>query len=419
MKIIKFKLIPFFILGFFTAFTQKFEVEFLIDRTYNKVTLNTILESMNLLSSIDEDYLTIKMIAAAETESKIKHDNNKEGKELMECHVVLMAGVLCDPCNRLQKGIKSIKSPGVVKVFAQTTDNDFGTCDMKVQDYDAISANEDLAAIIKAEKEKAKKLKVDYKVLIWIPSNETVTIDLVVSTNERKVDFGTEITFTAKTNSKEKTSVIMLVNGEEIEECKESGSVKISRVLPLVKAIEIIEPTIVTLVRKGCGNPKKVTFELNRNCEEIETVVHDIWYDSKSIGPLGTKTSASQNLDNNAFTIIKLVDNKLYMVVINKQCGVRSYRAELVDIQTNVEYKFNLKKSSDQSGIHLSSGDMEDYIVYTLDQNIMKSQGIIHCDDDTEPKYRMRIVPVEAINDDLKVKGYESKWEVVKFQKCN
>ena len=418
MKTLKFKLIPFFILGFFTAFTQKFEVELLIDRTYNKVTLNTILESMNLLSSIDEDYLTIKMIAAAETESKIKHDNNKEGKELMECHVVLMAGVLCDPCNRLQKGINSIKSPGVLKVF--TTDIDFGTCDMKVQDYDAISANEDLAAIIKAEKEKAKKLKVDYKVLIWIPSNQTVTIDLVVSTNERKVDSGTEITFTAKTNSKEKTSVIMLVNGEEIEECKESGSVKISRSLPFVKAIEIYEPTIVSLEGKGCGNPKKVTFELNRNCEEIETVVHDISYDSKSIGPLGTKTSASQNLDNNACTFIKLVDNNLYMVVINKQCGVRSYRAELVDIQTNVEYKFNLKKSNEQSAIHLSSSDMEDYTVYTLDRSIMMSQGIFDLRaDDTEPKYRMRVVPVEAIKDDLKVKGFESKWEVVKFQKCN
>jgi hypothetical protein len=31
----------------------------------------------------------------------------------------------------------------------------------------------------------------------------------------------------------------------------------------------------------------------------------------------------------------------------------------------------------------------------------------------------MRIVPVEAIKDDLDVKGYESKWEVVMFQKCN
>jgi hypothetical protein len=418
MKTIKFKLIPFFILGFFTAFTQKFEVELLIDRTYNKVTLNTILESMNLLSSIDEDYLTIKMIAAAETESKIKHDNNQEGKELMDCDVILMAGVLCDPCNRLQKGINSKEKEGVVKVFAQTTDNDFGTCDMKVQDYDAISANEDLAAIIKAEKKKAKKLKVDYKVLIWIPSNETVTIDLVVSTNLRKVDFGTEITFTAKTNSKEKTSVIMLVNGEEIEECKESGSVKISRVLPLVKAIEIVEPTIVTLEGKGCGNPKKMTFELNGKCDEIQKVVHDMWYDSKSVGPLGKK--GTDILDKVSCTTVKLVDNKLYMVVLNKQCGVRSYRAELVDIQTNVQYTLNLKKSADQSAIHLSSGDREDYTVFTLDHNVMKSQGIFDFRaDDTEPKYKMRIVPAEAIKDDLKVKGYESKWEVVKFQKCN
>lgn len=418
MKTFKFILLPFFILGFFTAFAQKFEVELLIDRTYNKVKLNEILETMELLSSIGEDYMTIKMIAAAETESKIKHDNNQEGKELMNCDVLLMAGVLCDPCNRLQKGIKSIKSPGVVKVFAQTTDNDFGTCDMKVQEYDAISANEDLAAIIKAEKKKAKKLKVDYKVLIWIPSNETVTIELVASTNVRKVDFGTEITFTAKTNSKEKTGVIMLVNDEEIEECKETGSAKIKRDSPLVKTIEIVEPTVVTLEGKGCGNPKKMTFELNGKCDEIQKVVHDILYDSKSVGPLGTKRT--DMLDKVSCTTVNLVDNKLYMVVINKQCGVRSYRAELVDIQTNKQYMLNLKKSSDQSAIHLTSGDREDYTVFTLDHNVLKSQGVFDFRaDDSEPKYKMRIVPVEAIKNDLKVKGYESKWEVVKFQKCN
>ena len=83
----------------------------------------------------------------------------------------------------------------------------------------------------------------------------------------------------------------------------------------------------------------------------------------------------------------------------------------------------NLKKSPDQSAIHLISGDREDYAVFTLDHDVMNSQGIFdfRADGtgyDSEPKYRMRIVPVEAIKDDLKVKGYESKWEVVKFQKC-
>jgi hypothetical protein len=410
----KIKLITLFILGFYITYAQKFEVELLIDLKYNKEKLNAKLGALGLLSSIDEDYLTIKMIGD-EVEKKTKHNNGLEDKELKECDIIHMPGVLCDPCNRLQQGIKSITDPGVVKVFAQTSDNDFGTCDMKIQDYDAISANEDLAAIIKAEKKKAKKLKVDYKVIIWIPSNETVTIDLVASTDERKVDFGTAITFTAKTNSKENTSIIMTVNSEEIEE----GRQQINRSINYAKTIEIVEPTIVTLKVKGCDNPKTMKFELYGNCEEIEKVVHDITYDSKSVGPLGTKTSASQNLDNNACTIINLVDNKLYMVVINKQCGVRSYRAELVDIQTNEEYKVVMKKSVLQSDVHLSSGDKEDYTVYILDHDIMKSRGIFDLRaDDTEPKYKMRIVPTESIKSDLEVKGYESKWEVVKFQKC-
>ena len=407
----KIKLITLFILGFYITYAQKFEVELLIDLRYNKEKLNGKLGSLGLLSSIDEDYLTIKMIGD-EVEKKTKHNNGLDGKELKECDIIHMPGVLCDPCNRLQQGIKS---PGVVKVYAQTSDNDFGTCDMKIQDYDAISANEDLAAIIKAEKKKAKKLKVDYKVIIWIPSNETVTIDLVASTDERKVDFGSAITFTAKTNSKENTSIIMTVNSEEIDE----GRQQINRNINFAKTIEIVEPTIVTLKVKGCDNPKTMKFELYGNCEEIEKVVHNITYDSKSVGALGTKTSASQNLDNNACTIIKLVDNKLYMVVINKQCGVRSYRAELVDIQTNEEYKVVMKKSVLQSDVHLSSGDKEDYTVYFLDHDIMKSRGIFDLRaDDTEPKYKMRIVPTESIKSELEVKGYESKWEVVKFQKC-
>lgn len=400
---------------FSLGYAQKFEVVLLIDNTYDKAKLNNRLESMQILSLIEEDYLTIKMIAAAETESKIKHDNGLDGKEQKDCDIILMAGVRCDPCRRL--GLEQ-KTSGTVKVFAQTTDNDFGTCDLKVENYEAISSTEDLGAIIKEQKKLAKKSKNDYKVIFWIPSNETISIDLLASPSDKKVDFGTEVTFTAKTNSKDNTSVIMKVNDELIEECSETGSVKISRSSTLVKTIEIVEPTIVTLEGKGCGNPEKIEIELSGNCDEVEKVVHDILYDSKSVGPLGKKES--NTLDGVPCTTIKLVDNKLYMVVLNKQCGIRSYRAELVDIKTGVEYKLNLKKDANQSAIHLTSGDREDYSVFTLNHDDMKSRGIFdRRSDDSEPKYKMRIVPVEAIKEELDIKGYESKWEVVKFQKCN
>jgi hypothetical protein len=184
-----------------------------------------------------------------------------------------------------------------------------------------------------------------------------------------------------------------------------------------VKTIEIVEPTIVTLEGKGCGNPERIEIELNGKCDEVEKVQHDMLYDSKSVGPLGKKKST---LDGVPFTEIKLVDNKLYMVVLNKQCGIRSYRAELVDVQTGVEYKLNLKKDVNQSAIHLTTSDRDNYFVFTLNHDDMKSRGIFDDrTDKSDPKYKMRIVPVEAIKDELDVKGYESKWEVVKFQKCN
>ena len=409
------KFLLFFLFVFSLSFAQKFEVVLLIDNTYDKTKLNLKLETMNVLSLIEEDYLTIKMIAAAETESKIKHDNGEEGKDRKDCDIILMAGVRCDPCRRL--GLEQ-KSTGTIKVYAQTTDNDFGTCDLKVENYEAISATEDLGVIIKEQKKIAKKSKADYKVIFWIPSNETISIDLVASPSDKKVDFGTEVTFTAKTNSKENTSVIMRVNDELIDECSETGSVKISRASTLVKTIEIVEPTIVTLEGKGCGNPEKIEIELNGKCDEVEKVLHDILYDSKSLGALGTKKSFA--LDGILFTEIKLVDNKLYMVVLNKQCGIRSYRAELVDVKTGVEYKLNLKKDANQSAIHLTTSDRDNYSVFTLNHDDMKSRGIFdERSDKTVPKYKMRIVPVEAIKDDLDVKGYESKWEVVMFQKCN
>jgi hypothetical protein len=408
------KFLLFFLFVFSLSFAQKFEVVLLIDNTYNKTNLNLKLETMNVLSLIEEDYLTIKMIAAAETESKIKHDNGEEGKDRKDCDIILMAGVRCDPCRRL--GLEQ-KSTGTIKVYAQTTDNDFGTCDLKVENYEAISATEDLGEIIKEQKKIAKKSKSDCKVIFWIPSNETIFIDLVAFPSDKKVDFGTEVTFTAKTNSKENTSVIMRVNDELIDECSETGSVKISRASTLVKTIEIVEPTIVTLEGKGCGNPERIEIELNGKCDEVEKVQHDILYDSKSVGPLGKKKST---LDGVPFTEIKLVDNKLYMVVLNKQCGIRSYRAELVDVQTGVEYKLNLKKDANQSAIHLTTSDRDNYSVFTLNHNDMKSRGIFDDRiDKSDPKYKMRIFPVEAIKDDLDIKGNESMWEVVKFQKCN
>jgi hypothetical protein len=406
-----------FLLAFIALFSgyfgQKFSVVLLIDKPYKEQQLNTELESMNLISLMEEEYLTIKMMATSENDQPMRHVYSDD-KKLRKCNIILMAGVRCDPCKRLNQ---EINGSGTVNVYAQTSDNDFGTCDLKVGKYSPFLPSEHLDEIIKEERKKSKKVNGDYKVVFWIPSNETVTIDLLASSTLRKVDFGTEITFTAKTNSKEKTSVIMKINDELIEECSETGSTKIQRGTDLTKTIEITDETTVSLEGKGCGEPKTILVELSGKCDQIEKVKHELLYNSKSVGPLGKY--ASKTLDNVPCTTIKLVDNKYYMVVLNKQCGVRSYRADLIDVKTGKEYSFNLKKDINQSAIHLNGSDREDFMVFTLNHDIMKSSGVFERDDDTEPKYKMRIVPVEAIKDDLELQGNESKYETVKFQKCN
>lgn len=126
-----------------------------------------------------------------------------------------------------------------------------------------------------------------------------------------------------------------------------------------------------------------------------------------------------------------LVDNKYYIIVLNKQCGVKEYRAEFEDVQTKRRFTATLRKSPEQANVHLNSGDRDEYAVFTLNHDDLKSKGLfdlrpttlyennVPYTDDSEPKYKMRIVPTEAVKNSLELKGNESSYQVVKFQKCN
>jgi len=407
------KLLLFFLCLFSLGFAQKFEVVLLIDNIYeDRESFNIILGKFSLLPLIEEDYFKIKMIAASGVESKIKHydDENRN-----ECDIILMAGVKCDPCHRL--GLEK-KTPETVKVFVQTTNNVSGTCDLKVDDYEAFSEEEDLAAIIKEQRKIAKKKKKDYKVIFWIPSNEKNTIDLVATPSDNAVDFGTVVNVKATTNSKEGIMVEMKVNDELIKKCSENdGFTKITQQLPLVENIEIIEPTTVTVAEKGCENPKRIEIKLNSTCDSVIKIKHKILYDSKSYGPLGTTTK--NILDGLNTTTIKLVNDNYY-VILNKQCGIRSYAVELIEIQTGSEYKVPLMKSVDQSSIHLREVDLEKYNVFRMEYNTFKEMGILKSrSDGSEPKYKMRIVPEKPAKEGLELEErHKSDWVVVKFQKC-
>jgi hypothetical protein len=398
---------------------QSFKVVFLIDQVYEKTKLNALLESMNALSLIGEDYVQIKMISNSENQIKLSHDNQKEGKELKKCEVFGMSGVRCNPCLRLEQERKTSSV-----VYAATRDNDFGTCSMDLDDYKALSPSEDLSVLLKEERKIAKKSgKDEYKVIIWIPSNETVSINLVTDLSARKVDFGTLVNFTAKTNSKDYIPVIMRVNDVLVDECKDNGITRINKAEPLVKQIEITERTKVSLEGKGCGEPIDIIVELNEDCNEVEQVTHDLFYTSRTEGPLGKKIAAQNTEDGVACTEIKLVQNKLYILVINKQCGVREFKAELVDVQTKEKFVLTLRKSVEQGLLHLNVADQKSYMVYTLNHDELKAKGVFDLrkgadGEPSEPKFEMRIIPTEAVKDDLDIQGKQSRLQVVKFQKC-
>jgi hypothetical protein len=419
MKILRFTLFLFIAFQINFGFTQSFKVVFLIDQAYEKTKLNALLESMNALSLIGEDYVQIKMISNSENQIKLSHDNQKDGKEFRKCEVIGMSGVRCNPCKRLDQ---ERKANGVV--YAATRDNDFGTCNMDLDDYQALSPNDDLSMILKEERKKAKKSgKEDYTVIFWIPSSETVSINLVPDISSRKVDFGTLVNLTAKTNSKDYIPVTMRINEDLVDECKDNGFTRINKVEPLVKQIEITEKTSVSLEGKGCGEPIDIVFELNEDCNKVEQVTHEIYYTSKSVGSLGKKITAQNTEDGVACTEIKLVDNKLYILVLNKQCGVREYKAELVDVQTKEKFSVTLRKSVEQGNVHLNISDQKRFMVYTLNHDELKAKGIFDLrkgadGEPSEPKYEMRIVPTEAVTDELDIQGKQSRSVVVKFQKC-
>ena len=396
-------------------YSQDFKVVFLIDKIYDKTTLNTTLESMNGLSLIGEDFVTFKMISNSENEVKLSHDNGGDGKKIKKTSVIGNAGVRCKPCRRLLEERKVQNT-----TYVLTSDNDFGTCKLGVDQYEALASNDDLEQLIKTERKKSKKIIGDYKVIFWIPSSQTVSIDLMSDNENKKVDFGTLVTFTASTNSKESIPIIMKVNDVLIDECKDNGVAKINRNVPLSISQEITETIQITLEGKGCGDVKKMTIEVNGKCDEIEKVIHDIYYNSKSKGALAKKIAAENTLDGVACSEIQLVDNKYYMIVLNKQCGVREYRAEFEDVQTNNKITATLRKSQEQANVHLNSSDRDSYSVFTLNHDDLKAKGLFDIrSDETEPKYNMKIFPTEAVKDGLELKGNESRSQVVKFQKCN
>ena len=398
---------------------KDFKVVFLIDRVYEKGMLNTLLEQMKALNFIGEEYVQFKMISNAENTIKLNHRYD-DGKDVRDCEVIGMPGVRCDPCNRLAEEKKKGKSV----VFAVTSDSDNGVCNMGLDDYSAISQDEDLSKLIKNEKKKAKKTKESYTVIIWIPSNETVSFNLTADNSSLKVDFGTIVNLLAQTTSKDRVPVIIKVNNDLISQCKETGSTKINRDEALSFQIEITESTTVSLKGKGCDNEKTLTFEVNENCNEIEKVEHDVTYNSKAEGTLGKIVPATIALDGIECTEIKFIDNSKYLIILNKQCGVREYKVELEDIETHKQFSFILRKSIDQSIKHLNTEDQKDKIVYEVNSFDLKGKGVFEertVSDPTkkEAKYKMRIVPTEAVKANLKLNGKESNWVTVKFQKCN
>jgi len=412
----------FFSLFFSWGFAQKFEVLFLIDKVYDEYELRSMLEKWNILSLVKEDYLTIKMVSSSENESKIKFHNKLDGKDKAECDVVSMSDVFCNPCRRLAEA-REIDGGGSVKIFIQNTGKSLATCDLGIDDYEAISEQEDLGEMIKKHKKLAKKSKKNYKVIFWVPSGQTVKLNLTVKPNLKKVEFGEEVTFIASTNSEVPTNVLMKVNNVPIPQCSDQGFTMLDNTVSLFYTDEIIKPTVVTLEIVGCGNPdpEEIKIDLISDCNKpLEKVKYDIMHNSVSLGSsLGTKKNNIN--DNTPYTVIKLIDNESYFVIVNKQCGIQFYQAEVVDIQTNETFEITLSKDENlnQSLVHLSELDRKNYSLFIISKKTIEDLGIgAEQSDGSDHLYKMRIVPLKAYKE-VNINGLESKYEVVKFQKCN
>ena len=112
--------------------------------------------------------------------------------------------------------------------------------------------------------------------------------------------------------------------------------------------------------------------------------------------------------------------------MINKQCGVREYRADFVERTTGRRFSFTLRKSQEQANVHLTTSDRDNYSVFTLNHDDLTAKGFFekvknpdNPELTSEPAYNMTIVPVEAVKSSLELRGNESEPHLVLFQKCN
>jgi hypothetical protein len=407
---------------------QNFQILMLIDNEYNKDELNNKLEELNVLSLIKDDNFKIRMISSTDKSKKVAHENTDsngevvgDGKKKLKCEIACDSAIKCNPCDRIKKEIKDLNHQ--IYVIADSK-SEFDLCELKENQYKTLLPDEDLQVIIKSERKRAKKEGLNnFKLIFWIPSEETVTLDLLSDNKDEKLDCGSVVTLTAKTNSKKALKIEIKVNDKLIEQCEETGFTSTSLDEPFSFPIEITQETKVTMTARDCGGiEKEKLLRVSKAIEsEIEQVKHYLLYDSRDGKPLGKEDNDDE--DGIECTEIRLIGGNHYYFVINKQCGITEYRLELKEKSSKKTINIILQKAeAEETMSKLNNSDRNKHSLYTLGKGTLETNGVFDKvkknGEEWEPKYDLRIVPVDAIQGKESLKNKGSEWKPVKFQKC-
>lgn len=415
---------------------EKFSVVILIDDVYKfedgdsgAHPLDGILNSWQLNSLIEENYVKIKMSSQGNVDLKSLHKNGKYSTE-----VVQEANAKCTPCDRLMKESENW-SPRYYVCTSNSNAN--GTCHLGIDDYTAISTKTNLADLIKQERKKAKKSKQPVKMIVWKPSITPFSFDLQLTTDTTtKLTCGDRINF--KINSSSGVSQLRLYWNDELQATNEVTESIESTDISFI----LTKNAFFKLVSLTCPNsePKTLSVMLDKPCDEKQLVPVrlDLTYKSRKNTSevkklvLGVFKAKEKTNDKIAKYYITLINKDKYLFVLDNQPLFSGYEIVLVDQkEPEKELRYPLIESSPESDIHLESVDKTRKSVWYLDAKEISNELNKYMKTDELNKYMetdktdvifdMYIVPQGVKGDFIKdneLEKFKSETKVVVFQKC-
>jgi hypothetical protein len=152
-------------------FTQDLKVVFLIDQEYEKKNLNNLLLKLNCLSLIGREEVLFKMKSNTDKDTAFIHDNGLIGRHMKKSLIFCSNKDKFNSCQRINDEKKNLNT----LTYILTINEEFSSldiCKLSIYELITITESDNIEFIIKYAKKNAKKLKKDYKLIIWIPNKE-------------------------------------------------------------------------------------------------------------------------------------------------------------------------------------------------------------------------------------------------------